>query len=95
MPSRNPIDTQPLKEMNPSTSANEYAPSYSYGKRENILSGREPKLPRALLEGRRSDRMVELKGRTYNEEDWFDDETTKVKVNRGLIDSAAKKDRQK
>ena len=50
-----------------------YVQNYSFGKRENIISGREPKLPRSLLEGRRSDRMLQVKGRMYNEEEWFDD----------------------
>jgi hypothetical protein len=74
--------------LNTSDSFTGYAQSYSFGKRENILSGREPKLPRSLLEGRRSDRMVELRGRTYNEEDWFDDSETKEKVKRGRVDDA-------
>jgi hypothetical protein len=46
---------------------------HSFGKRTNIIAGLEPKLPRSLLEGRHSERMVQLKGRDYNEEDWFDD----------------------
>ncbi|KAF7510750.1 hypothetical protein GJ744_006116 [Endocarpon pusillum] len=61
------------KEKEASAQAVGYAQNYSFGKRENIISGREPKLPRSLLEGRRSDRMLQVKGRMYNEEDWFDD----------------------
>lgn len=61
------------KEKDASAQAGSHAQNYSYGKRENIISGREPKLPRSLLEGRRSDRMLQVKGRMYNEEDWFDD----------------------
>jgi hypothetical protein len=69
----------------------EYGPSYSYGKRVNIITGREPRLPRALVEGRHSDRMVELKGRTYNAEDWIDDgKQPKDKVTRGRAEDAAK-----
>lgn len=45
---------------------------HSFGKRVNIVSGREPRLPKSLLEGRRSDRMMQLKERNYNEDDWFD-----------------------
>lgn len=60
-------------EKDASAYAVNYIQNYSFGKRENIISGREPKLPRSLLEGRHSDRMLQVKGRTYNEEDWFDD----------------------
>ena len=56
---------------------------YSFGKRENIISGREPKLPRSLLEGRCSGRMLEIKGRTYNKEDWFDDSDIQKKGEAG------------
>lgn len=61
------------KDKDASAYAVNYVQNYSFGKRENIISGREPKLPRSLLEGRRSDRMLQVKGRKYNEEDWFDD----------------------
>lgn len=78
--SRNRTGEQPPKDRGESASAAEYAQSYSFGKRENILSGREPKLPRSLLEGRRSGRMVQVKGRGYNEEDWFDDSKPEEKA---------------
>jgi hypothetical protein len=53
--------------------------THSFGKRANIISGREPKLPKSLLEGRRSERMMHLKGRGYNEEDWVDDSKSSKK----------------
>jgi hypothetical protein len=80
--------------MNAPSLAAEYVPSYSYGKRENILLGHEPRLPRALLEGRHSNRMVELKGRTYNEEDWLDDEKTEGTVKRGKVEDASKRNQR-
>jgi hypothetical protein len=78
--SRNPTGTQPPKNIKTSALAAENVQSYSFGTAENILSGREPKLPRSLLDGRRSDRMVQLKGRVYNEEDWFDDSKPEEKA---------------
>ncbi len=68
------------KDKDPAACAVNHVQNYSFGKRENIISGREPKLPRSLLEGRFSDRMLQVKGRTYNEEDWFDDSRSEKQI---------------
>lgn len=84
-PSYKELGEARLKDQGASASSAEYVkpqrPShYSFGKRENIISGCEPKLPKSLLEGRFSERIMQLKGRGYNEEDWFDDSKAEKKI---------------